>query len=111
MRASLLATVAGCKQASVDPCFGCSFGLHLDLTEQLVHVTTRSRRRARYGELSEVAPSDTNVKEVVRTMLRCKMISRHLRRVGRPNMAYRDAVTFAVAAAGLCQSSAVRPQH
>jgi hypothetical protein len=58
-----------------------------------------------------VPQSDTNVKEVVRTMPRRKMISRGFSQVAGPDVAFRDAVRFEVAVARLCQLSAVRPQH
>jgi hypothetical protein len=51
-------------------------------------------------------PTDTNVKEVVRTMLRRKIIIARFVQVAGPNRAFRDAVTFEVAVAGLCQLSA-----
>jgi len=62
-------------------------------------------------QLSEVVASDTDVKEVVRTMLRRKNDIPPFAQVAGPDMAFRDAVTFEVAGARLCQLGAVWPQH
>jgi hypothetical protein len=97
----------------VGPCSQRQIGHRESLPPRTIRRTVAANVLAQVPrcQLSEVVASDTDVKEVVRTMPRRKNDIPPFAQVVRTDMPFRDAVTFEIVVAGLCQLSAVWTQQ